>query len=129
LKVKDKGGLKKSAKCAVFVQPENSKTPQISVLEPIISLFQKGSFYQAKASVFVVDSNGDALKDVAVKGEWSLPDGDVYTVSGYTSGAGEAKLDSERFKEPGNLSFEVIEISTGGEPFKVVNTKTNIYVP
>jgi hypothetical protein len=128
LKVKDKGGLKKSAKCAVFVQPENNRKPQITVLEPVISLFKKGSFYQAKASVFVVDGNGNALKDVAVKGRWLLPGGDDYTVSGYTSGAGEAKLDSERFKEPGTLYFEVIEISTGGEPIKV-DTGADITVP
>ena len=129
LKVKDKGGLKKSAKCAVFVQPENSGSSKLTVLEPIISLFQKGSFYQAKASVFVVDSTGEALKDVAVKGQWSLPGvGDYYIVSGYTSGAGEAKLDSERFKEPGTLYFKVTEISTGIEPIKV-DTRSDIIVP
>ena len=128
LKVKDKGGLKKSAKCAVFVQPENSGSSKLTVLEPIISLFQKGSFYQAKASVFVVDNTGGAVKDVAVKGRWSLPGGDDYMVSGYTSGAGEAKLDSERFKESGTLYFKVTEISIGGEPIRV-NTGTNITVP
>jgi hypothetical protein len=128
LKVKDKGGLKKSAKCAVFVQPENSGSSKLSVLEPIISLFQKGSFYQAKASVFVVDNTGGAVKNVAVKGRWFLPGLGDYAVSGYTSGAGEAKLDSERFKEPGTLYFKVTEISTGGEPI-TVNTETNIYVP
>ena len=128
LKVKDKGGLKKSAKCAVFVQPESSGLSKLTVLEPIISLFQKGSFYQAKASVFVVDSAGDAVKDVAVKGQWSLPGGDSYMVSGYTSGAGEAKLDSERFKELGPLSFKVTEISTGIEPIKV-DIRSDIIVP
>jgi hypothetical protein len=65
-----------------------------------------------------------------VKGQWSLPDGDVYTVSGYTSGAGEAKLDSERFKQSGTLLyFEVIEISIGGNPPIPVNRETSIYVP
>ena len=131
LKVKDKGGLKKSAKCAVFVQPENSGTPEITVLEPVISLFKKGSFYQAKASVFVVDSTAnDAIKDVAVKGEWSLPGGDLYTVSGYTSGAGEVKLDSERFKQSGTLLyFKVTEISISGVPIPFNNTETTIHVP
>ena len=128
LNVKDKGGLKKSAKCAVFVQPESSGPAKLTVLEPIISLFQKGSFYQAKASVFVFDITGGAVKDAAVKGRWSLPGLGEFAVSGYTSGAGEAKLDSERFKQPGTLYFKVTEISIGGEPI-TVNTETSKYVP
>ena len=132
LKVKDKGGLKKSAKCAVFVQPESSGSSKLTVLEPIIGLFQKGSFYQAKASVFVVDNTGGAVKNVTVKGQWSLG-GDQNVeigkpVIGYTNGKGEAKLDSERFKQSGSLYFKVTEISIGEEPI-TVNTETNIYVP
>jgi hypothetical protein len=133
LKVKDKGGLKKSAKCAVFVQPENSKTPQITVWEPIISLFQKGSFYQAKVSVVVVDGAGAAIKDVTVQGQWSLR-GDQNIdfgepVYGYTNGKGEAKLDSERFVETGTLYFKVTEISNDIGPIPFNNTETNIHVP
>jgi hypothetical protein len=118
LSVKDKSGLKKSAKCAVFVQPEINETSQFTVLEPItMTLFQKGPFYQAKASVFVVDSTGVAVKDVAVEGRWSLPGVDDYTVTVYTSGVGEAKIDSERFKGPGTVYFTVTRVSTGGASF------------
>ena len=53
--------------------------------------------------MFVVDNaTGAVVKDVEVKGHWSLPgvfsESDA-TVIGYTSGAGEAKLDSERFTD------------------------------
>ena len=107
LKVKDKGGLKKSAKCAVFVQPENSGSSKFTVLEPTISLFQKGSFYQAKASVFVVDSTGGAVKDVAVKGRWSLPGLDDYDVSGYRA----------HFKKVGRYSHKITPLD---KPHKLV---------
>ena len=72
--------------------------------------------------MFVVDSTGVAVKDVAVEGRWSLPGVDSEagdTVIGYTSGAGEAKLDSERFKDKGTIKFTVIEVSNDGEPYKV----------
>jgi hypothetical protein len=133
LRVKDKGGLKKSAKCAVFVQPENSGSSPIKVSEPVISLFQKGSFYQAKASVVVVDEAGVAIKDVTVQGQWSLGEDQSVNigkpVTGYTNGKGEAKLDSERFVETGTLYFKVTEISNGGVPIPFDNTEANIHVP
>ena len=133
LRVKDKGGLKKSAKCAVFVQPENSGSSPIKVSEPVISLFQKGSFYQAKASVVVVDEAGVAIKDVTVQGQWSLGEDQSVNigkpVTGYTNGKGEAKLDSERFVDTGILYFTVTGIFIGGEPITGVNTKTQIHVP
>jgi hypothetical protein len=120
LSVKDKSGLKKSAKSAVFLPPENTDptsdiidtATELFVVEPItMTLFQKGPFYQAKASVYVVDGAGVPVKDVAVVGKWSLPDAVAYTVTVYTSGVGEAKIDSERFKGPGDASFTVESIS------------------
>ena len=119
LSVKDKSGLKKSAKSVVFLPPEITKTaPELTVVKPItMTLFQKGPFYQAKASVFVVDDAGVAVKDVAVEGQWSLPDNVEYTVTVYTSGAGEAKIDSERFKGPGTVYFTVTRVSKGGDSF------------
>jgi hypothetical protein len=122
LNVKDKGGLKKSAKCSVFVQPKNSEESPFTVT-PSLSLFQKGPFYQSKASVTVVDkTTGAVVKDVLVKGHWFLPgvnsvSGD--TVIGYTVGNGEAKLDSERFKDKGTIKFTVIEVSKDGETYEV----------
>jgi hypothetical protein len=132
LKVKDKGGLKKSAKCAVFVQPGSSESSPFIVIEPTISLFQKGSLYQAKASVVVVDGAGAAVKNVTVRGQWSLRGDQNVDIGepavGYTNGKGEAKLDSERFAVTGTLYFTVTEISTDGNTF-LVDTGSNLNVP
>jgi hypothetical protein len=132
LSVKDKSGLKKSAKSVVFVPSEITEAAQFRVLEPItMTLFQKGPFYQAKVSVFVVDDAGIAVKDVAVEGKWSLPlpDGGEYAVTAYTSGAGEAKIDSERFKvkDPGEVSFTVTALD-GRKPLPDGTTKSTLPV-
>jgi hypothetical protein len=132
LSVKDKSGLKKSAKSVVFLPPEITKTaPELSVVKPItMTLFQKGPFYQAKASVFVVDGADVAVKDVAVEGKWSLPGIGEYTVTVYTSGVGEAKIDSERFKGPGPASFMVTRISLDGIPLPLQGTiESTLTVP
>ena len=122
LKVKDKGGLKKSAKCAVFVQPKKIEDSPFTIT-PSISLFQKGPFYQSKASVIVEDkATGAVFKDVTVKGEWSLPGTNLDSsdiVIGSTGGNGEVKLDSERFTDKGTIKFTIIEVSKDGEPYKV----------
>ena len=128
LKVKDKGGLKKSAKCSVFVQPTNSHASPFTITS-VLNLFQKGPYYQSKASVFVVDkATGAVVKDVEVKGHWSLPgvfsESDA-TVIGYTSGAGEAKLDSERFTEKGTIKFTVTHVSKDGQQYEV-NTESTL---
>jgi hypothetical protein len=128
LKVKDKGGLKKSAKCSVFVKPTNSHVSPFTITS-VLNLFQKGTYYQSKASVFVVDkATGAVVKDVEVKGHWSLPG--VFsesddTVIGYTSGAGEAKLDSERFTEKGTIKFTVTHVSKDGQQYEV-NTESTL---
>jgi hypothetical protein len=131
LKVKDKSGLKKSAKCSVFVQPKKTDTSPFTII-PSLNLFQKGSFYQSKASVIVVDKTTEAVvKDVTVKGQWSLPgvvnsDPDD-TVIGYTNGVGEAKLDSKRFVDKGTIKFTVIQITKDGKPY-TVNIESSLIV-
>jgi hypothetical protein len=128
LKVEDKSGLKNSAKCAVFVQTENDETLPFTVT-PTINLFQKRSFSLAKVYVTVVDEKGKAVKGAKVKGYWILPGanpGDE--VIGTTNAKGEVKLDSGRFKDKGELSFTVTEISTDVGTYSV-NIETNIIVP
>jgi hypothetical protein len=127
LKVKDKGGLKKSTKCSVFVKPTNSHVSPFTITS-VLNLFQKGPYYQSKASVYVLDkATGAVVKDVEVKGHWSLPG--VFsesddTVIGYTSGAGEAKLDSERFTEKGTIKFTVTHVSKDGQQYEVDTEST-----
>jgi len=76
----------------------------------------------------VDNATGAVVKDVEVKGHWSLPG--VFsesddTVIGYTSGAGEAKLDSERFTDKGTIKFTVTEVSKDGVPHEV-NIESNL---
>ena len=127
LKVKDGGGLKKSAKCAVFVQETNNEIMPYTVT-PTLSFFRKGKSYLARASVIVIDERGKAVKNAKVKGQWSLPGSNAeITVVGYTTGAGEVKWDSDRFVDAGYVSFFVIEISKDGISY-VVNMETNLVV-
>ena len=127
LKVKDGGGLKKSAKCAVFVQEMNNEIMPYTVT-PTLSFFQRGKSYQARASVIVIDERGKAVKNAKVKGQWSLPGSNAeITVVGYTIGAGEAKWDSDRFVDAGYVSFTVTEISKDGISY-VVKMETNLIV-
>jgi hypothetical protein len=119
LKVKDKGGLKKSAKSAVFVQESNSKTSPFTVT-PSLSLFEKGKYYQARASVVLIDDLGAVVKNAEVNARWSLPGSNTeYSVFGYTTGAGEAKWDSERFTDKGTIKFTVNQVSIDGELYGV----------
>jgi hypothetical protein len=119
LKVKDKGGLKKSAKSAVFVQKKDNE-PLPFTVTPSLSLFEKGKSYQARASVDMIDELGAVVKNAEVKGLWSLPGSNTeYSVIGYTTGAGEAKWDSERFTDKGTIKFTVTQVSVDGKLYEV----------
>jgi hypothetical protein len=128
LKVTDKGGLKKLAKSTVFVTAKNIEEFPFSVT-PTLTYAKKGPSYQARASVIIVDEFGTAIKNAEVKGLWSLPGFEIEkTVIGYTTGAGEAKWDSERFVDIGTLSFTVTEISIDGTSY-TVNIGSSINIP
>jgi hypothetical protein len=95
-------------------QTDTTGASQLNVFEPTITLtlFKKGSYYQAKATVVVVDETGSAAKGVNVEGLWSLDDGQIGDpVNAYTSPKGEVKLNSERFVGTGTLCFRATLIS------------------
>jgi hypothetical protein len=119
LKVKDKNGLKKSAKSTVFVQPKTNGDLPYTVT-PKLNFAKKGQSYQARASVIITDKSGAVVKNAEVEGYWSLPGFNAEnTVVGYTTGAGEAKWDSERFVDSGTLSFTVTNIMKDGTSYPV----------
>jgi hypothetical protein len=126
--VKDRGGLKKSAECTVYVHPNYEGKAPFTVT-PTLILFEKGRSYQARATVIVIDDPGKAVKGAQVKGRWSLPGFDIeHTVVGQTTGAGEVKWDSERFVDGGTLSFTVTEISKDGISY-AVDIENSMYAP
>ena len=98
-------------------QTDTDGASQLKVLKPTITLFKKGPYYQAKATVVVVDETKESVvKGIAVEGQWSLGDdqtdimGD--TVTGITNAVGEVKLYSERFAAgTGSLCFTATLIS------------------
>jgi len=83
-------------------------------LEPSITLFNKGRYYQAKATVVVVDETGPADKGIYVEGQWYFGNDQIGDkVSGYTNPKGEVKLNSERFVGTGNLCFTAVIYENG----------------
>jgi len=92
-------------------QPDNAVgESQYTILEPTITLFKKGPYYQAKATFVVVDQTGTAVnRGINVEGLWSLDDGQSDTnwepVNAYTNPKGLVTYNSERFSGTGILCF------------------------
>jgi len=120
-------------------QTDTTGTSQLSILEPTLTLFKKGPYYQAKATVVVVDDEtGNAVKDVNVEGLWSLKDSKIKNgqndiigepVNAYTNPKGEVKLNSERFAGTGTLCFTAAVIAKDGIYLADSETPSCINVP
>jgi hypothetical protein len=116
------------------IQMEQTNTtgaPQQNVFEPTITLtlFKKGRYYQAKATVVVVDETGPADKGIYVEGQWYLGiDRIGDKVSGHTNPKGEVKLNSERFVGTGNLCFTAAAISESGITLADSETKPQLCI-
>lgn len=99
----------------------NGGASQQNVFEPTITLtlFKKGPYYQAKATVVVIDNETrTAVKGVNVQGLWSPGDGqgDINwePVNDYTNRKGEVSFNSERFAGTKTICFKAAVIAENG---------------
>jgi hypothetical protein len=106
LTVLDENGLQSSDTCTVEVVPLNMESADLALNVSSISvaLAQKGSHYQARAYIIILDETGIVVKEAVVKGDWSLNGIPLNTSLGSTNGRGEAKLDSAKVSaKPGDM--------------------------
>jgi hypothetical protein len=111
LTVLDEDGLQSLDTCTVDVVPLDMEPGDLALNVSSISveLHQKGSHYQARAYVFILDEAGIVVKEAIVKGDWSLNGIPLNTSFGSTNGRGEAKLDSAKVSaKPGDTITLII---------------------
>lgn len=84
-----------------------------------VTVKKKGSFYDARAKVIIVNASGTPVADVTVSGKWTLPDGSTMNILGTTNGKGQARSSTGRVEASSGhtFTFEVTDVYKDGATY------------
>jgi hypothetical protein len=139
--VTDDGGLQSQDTCIVQVAPLDIESPgsALYVSGVTIELRQMGrlrrsrrhSNYEARAYLVVLDEFGMLVSGASIRGDWAINGVSLNASFGTTTGAGEARLDSNRLKAESGDTFTltVTEITKDGYTYDPYGNTHSITVP
>ena len=139
--ITDDGGLQSQDTCIVQVAPLDIESPgsALYVSGVTIELRQMGrlrrsrrhSNYEARAYLVVLDEFGMLVSGASIRGDWAINGVSLNASFGTTTGAGEARLDSNRLKAESGDTFTltVTEITKDGYTYDPYGNTHSITVP